>query len=66
MADLSDPLSMDGSVASISRPQTKDSRLMVLFDFVEYAPGIGHLSHVIKPQLPESEEDAVSMVTVFI
>lgn len=55
-----------GSTASTSRPLTKDSKLMILFNFTENSPGIGLISHVKKPVLPEIEEDAVAMIQVYI
>ncbi|KAK4003671.1 hypothetical protein OUZ56_005427 [Daphnia magna] len=61
-----DERSQDGSTASISRPLTKHSKVMIVFDFMEHSPGIGLISHVVKPVLPEIEEDAVPLVKMYI
>jgi hypothetical protein len=61
-----DDWSQDGSTASISRPLTKLSKLMIVFNFIEHSPGIGLLSHVVKPVLPQIEEDAVAIVKLYI
>jgi hypothetical protein len=66
MANFIDERSMDGSTASTARPLTKDSKLMVVFDFLEHSPGIGLISHVVRPVLPEVEEDAVTMINMYI
>ena len=39
---------------------------MILFNFVDHSPGIGLISHVVKPVLPQIEEDAVAMVEMYI
>jgi hypothetical protein len=61
-----DERSRDGSTASISRPLTKFSKVMIVFDFIEHSPGIGLISHVVKPVLPDIEENAVSLVKMYI
>jgi hypothetical protein len=61
-----DERSRDGSTASISRPLTKHSKVMIVFDFMEHSPGIGLISHVVKHVLPEIEEDAIPLVKMYI
>lgn len=56
----------ENSMEGLSRPLTKNSKLMILFDFVEHAPGIGLLCHVTRPTLPIHEEDAVAMMKIYI
>ena len=60
----SDIGSMDS--ASTSQPLTKNSKFMILFNFVDHSPGIGLISHVVKPVLPQIEEDTVAMVEMYI
>ena len=43
--------SMDS--ASTSQPLTKNSKFMILFNFVDHSPGICLISHVVKPVLPQ-------------
>ena len=50
---IEDERSQDGSTASNPRPLTKLSKLMIVFNFIEHSPGIGLLSHVVKPVLPQ-------------
>ena len=59
---MDEETSMDGS----KRPLSKDSKLMILFDFIQHAPEIGLISHVTRPTLPTLEEDAVSMMKFYI
>ena len=61
-----DERSQDGSTASVSRPLTKLSKVMIVFSFIELSPGIGLISHVVKLVFPPIEEDAVAIVKLYI
>ncbi len=47
MANFIDERSMDGSTASTARPLTKDSKLMVVFDFLEHSPAQLQIFYIV-------------------
>ena len=49
-----------------SRPLTRDSNLMVLFDFTDFGPGIGLLCNIVKPRLAVAVEDALVLLNTYI